>query len=109
MLSALLGTGGVGLSSSLGNVTGGSPSAPHLNTPGQIDPSSIERAYAALGLTYQGNQAPPQSVQQTQRAMNTMGNDKQRLQILFEQYFPVFFVLVHCHLEVWVLLFKGVI
>ncbi|XP_016091855.1 histone acetyltransferase p300-like [Sinocyclocheilus grahami] len=69
----LLGTGGVGLSSSLGNVTGGTPSAPHLNTPGQVDPSSIERAYAALGLTYQGNQAPPQPVQQTQRAVNTMG------------------------------------
>uniref|UniRef100_A0A8C1PY26 histone acetyltransferase n=1 Tax=Cyprinus carpio TaxID=7962 RepID=A0A8C1PY26_CYPCA len=73
----LLGTGGVGLSSSLGNITGGPPSAPHLNTPGQIDPSSIERAYAALGLTYQGNQASPQPVQQTQRAINTMGNDKQ--------------------------------
>uniref|UniRef100_A0A8C1ZEF4 histone acetyltransferase n=1 Tax=Cyprinus carpio TaxID=7962 RepID=A0A8C1ZEF4_CYPCA len=70
----LLGSGGVGLSSSLGNVTGGPPSAPHLNTPGQIDPSSIERAYAALGLTYQGNQAPPQPVQQTQRAVNTMAN-----------------------------------
>uniref|UniRef100_A0A671P770 histone acetyltransferase n=1 Tax=Sinocyclocheilus anshuiensis TaxID=1608454 RepID=A0A671P770_9TELE len=71
----LLGTGVVGLSSSLGNVTGGPPSAPHLNTPGQIDPSSIERAYAALGLTYQGNQASPQPVQQTQRAINTMGTN----------------------------------
>lgn len=81
MASALLGTGSVGLSSSLGNVTGGPPSAPNLNTQGQIDPSSIERAYAALGLTYQGNQAPPQPVQQTQRAMNTMGK---RLQILFK-------------------------
>uniref|UniRef100_A0A671P7F0 histone acetyltransferase n=1 Tax=Sinocyclocheilus anshuiensis TaxID=1608454 RepID=A0A671P7F0_9TELE len=68
-------TGVVGLSSSLGNVTGGPPSAPHLNTPGQIDPSSIERAYAALGLTYQGNQASPQPVQQTQRAINTMGTN----------------------------------
>ncbi|XP_051771389.1 histone acetyltransferase p300 isoform X8 [Ctenopharyngodon idella] len=70
---SLLGSGGVGLNSSLGNVTGGPPSAPNLNTQGQIDPSSIERAYAALGLTYQGNQATPQPVQQTQRAMNTMG------------------------------------
>lgn len=76
MASALLGTGSVGLSSSLGSVTGGSPSAPNLSTQGQIDPSSIERAYAALGLTYQGNQASPQPVQQTQRAMNTMGNDR---------------------------------
>lgn len=71
---ALIATGGVGLSSSLGSVSGGPPSAPSLNTPGQIDPSSIERAYAALGLTYQGNQAPPQPVQQTQRAVNSMGN-----------------------------------
>ena len=54
--SALLGGAGPGLGSSLGSVPGGPPSTPNLNPPSQIDPSSIERAYAALGLTYQGNQ-----------------------------------------------------
>lgn len=57
--TALLGGAGVGLGSSLGSVPGGQPSAPNLNPPSQIDPSSIERAYAALGLTYQGLQSQP--------------------------------------------------
>ncbi|CAI5674612.1 unnamed protein product [Oreochromis niloticus] len=55
---------GVGLVNSLGSgVPGGQSNAPNLNPPNQIDPSSIERAYAALGLTYQGNQMPQQSSQ----------------------------------------------
>ncbi|XP_068610300.1 histone acetyltransferase p300 [Brachionichthys hirsutus] len=53
----------VGLGSTLGAVPGGQPCAPNLNQPNQIDPSSIERAYAALGLTYQGNQIQPQTAQ----------------------------------------------
>ncbi|XP_056152565.1 histone acetyltransferase p300 [Lampris incognitus] len=52
----LLGSAGSALGSSIGAVPGGQPSAPNLNPPSQIDPSSIERAYAALGLTYQANQ-----------------------------------------------------
>uniref|UniRef100_A0AAR2JUV6 histone acetyltransferase n=1 Tax=Pygocentrus nattereri TaxID=42514 RepID=A0AAR2JUV6_PYGNA len=44
-----------------GSVPGGAPAAPSLNPPGQIDPSSIERAYAALGLTYQGTQTTGQN------------------------------------------------
>ena len=53
----------MGLGSSLGAAPGGQPSASSLNPPSQIDPSSIERAYAALGLTYQGNQMAPQPAQ----------------------------------------------
>lgn len=56
VFTAVLGGATASLSSSLGAVPGGQPSAPNLNPPSQIDPSSIERAYAALGLTYQGNQ-----------------------------------------------------
>lgn len=63
ILTALLGVTGAGLGSSLGAVPGGQPSAPNLNPPSQIDPSSIERAYAALGLTYQGNQIQVQTAQ----------------------------------------------
>lgn len=68
VLTALLAGVGAGLGSSLGAVPGGQPSAPNLNPPSQIDPSSIERAYAALGLTYQGNQI------QTQPAQPNMAN-----------------------------------
>lgn len=71
--TALLNTGNVGLGTALGTTPGGPHNAPNLNTPGQIDPSSIERAYAALGLTYQGNQASAQSAQQTPRPLGTMG------------------------------------
>lgn len=68
VLTALLGGAAAGLGSSLSAVPGGQPSAPNLNPPSQIDPSSIERAYAALGLTYQGNQI------QTQTAQPNMSN-----------------------------------
>ncbi|CAN9508994.1 unnamed protein product [Ophioblennius macclurei] len=47
---SLLGGTGAGLGSSLRAVP----------NPNQIDPTSMERAYAALGLTYQGNQIQPQ-------------------------------------------------
>ncbi|XP_037133556.1 histone acetyltransferase p300 isoform X7 [Syngnathus acus] len=81
---SLLGAAAAGLSSSLGSVPGSQPSAPNLNPPSQIDPSSIERAYAALGLTYQGNQIQGQHSQSNMvnqalqgqpgmRPMNPMG------------------------------------
>lgn len=64
LLTALVNSAGVGLVNSLGSgVPGGQSNTPNLNPPNQIDPSSIERAYAALGLTYQGNQMPQQSPQ----------------------------------------------
>lgn len=78
--TALVGSAGLGLGSGLGTVPGGQPSTPSLNTPGQIDPSSIERAYAALGLTYQGNQVPPQPNQTTSRSLNAIGKHSQRAQ-----------------------------
>ncbi|KAF7204814.1 histone acetyltransferase p300 isoform X1 [Nothobranchius furzeri] len=68
---SLLGGGGAGLGSSLSAVPGSQPSAPNIHPPSQIDPSSIERAYAALGLTYQGNQI------QTQTAQPNMSNQGQ--------------------------------
>ncbi|KAK1881675.1 Histone acetyltransferase p300, partial [Dissostichus eleginoides] len=81
---SLLGAAAAGLGSSLGSLPGGPPSASNLNPPSQIDPSSIERAYAALGLTYQGNQIQVQSGQPNMsntslqgpagmRTLNTMG------------------------------------
>ncbi|XP_024140259.1 histone acetyltransferase p300 isoform X2 [Oryzias melastigma] len=75
---SLLGAAAAGLGSSLGAVPGAQPSTPNLNPPSQIDPSSIERAYAALGLTYQGNQIQTQSSQPNQgpagmRPLNPIG------------------------------------
>ncbi|KAK7944349.1 hypothetical protein WMY93_000077 [Mugilogobius chulae] len=60
---SLLAGAAAGLGSSLGTVPGGQPSAPNLNPASQIDPSSIERAYQALGLPYQGNQIQAQTSQ----------------------------------------------
>uniref|UniRef100_H3CHN1 histone acetyltransferase n=1 Tax=Tetraodon nigroviridis TaxID=99883 RepID=H3CHN1_TETNG len=61
---SLLNSTGVGLVNSIGaGLPGGQSNNPNLNPPNQIDPSSIERAYAALGLTYQGNQMPQQPSQ----------------------------------------------
>ncbi|TRY57738.1 hypothetical protein DNTS_012296 [Danionella cerebrum] len=76
----LLGGPGMGIGGPLGaSLPGGQPSAPNLNPPNQIDPSSIERAYAALGLTYQGNQASNQNQQSSvppqpgMRTLNSIG------------------------------------
>uniref|UniRef100_A0A671K317 histone acetyltransferase n=1 Tax=Sinocyclocheilus anshuiensis TaxID=1608454 RepID=A0A671K317_9TELE len=75
---SLLGGAGMGMGGPLGgSLPGGQPSAPNLNPPSQIDPSSIERAYAALGLTYQGNQASSQNQQTSvpaQPGMRTLNN-----------------------------------
>ncbi|TKS91650.1 CREB-binding protein [Collichthys lucidus] len=84
---SLVNSAGVGLVNSLGSgVPGGQSNTPNLNPPNQIDPSSIERAYAALGLTYQGNQMPQQPSQANMpnqgmqgqpgmRTLNTMGGN----------------------------------
>lgn len=58
---------GLGNPSSLGV---GQQSTPSLSTVSQIDPSSIERAYAALGLPYQVNQIPPQPQVQAKNQQN---------------------------------------
>lgn len=75
----------MGMSGPLGgSLPGGQPSAPNLNPPSQIDPSSIERAYAALGLTYQGNQASSQNQQTSvtaqpgMRSLNIIGGSFSR-------------------------------
>lgn len=85
LLTALVNSAAVGLVNALGpSVPGGQSNTPSLNPPNQIDPSSIERAYAALGLTYQGNQMPQQPPQANMpnqglqgqpgmRPLNTMG------------------------------------
>nr|XP_044635118.1 histone acetyltransferase p300 isoform X2 [Equus asinus] len=58
---------GLGNTGSLGV---GQQSTPSLSTVSQIDPSSIERAYAALGLPYQVNQLPTQPQVQAKNQQN---------------------------------------
>uniref|UniRef100_A0A4W5K6K0 histone acetyltransferase n=1 Tax=Hucho hucho TaxID=62062 RepID=A0A4W5K6K0_9TELE len=53
----LLSSPNAALQNSLASVVSGPPSARSLSTPTPIDPSSMQRAYAALGLPY-SNQTP---------------------------------------------------
>lgn len=74
-LPALLGGAAVGLANT-GSVGVGQQTMPNINTTSQIDPSSIERAYAALGLTYQGNQMqtqPQAQVKNQQQGQSPQG------------------------------------
>ncbi|XP_061605507.1 CREB binding protein b isoform X3 [Phyllopteryx taeniolatus] len=83
----MLGSPGASLQNAIGAVGAGQPSAPTINNAAtHIDPSSMQRAYAALGLPY-GNQSPaqnqgqgptqhnPQGHQQL-RSMNTLGTNQ---------------------------------
>ena len=62
LLVALLGSPAGGIQNSIASSTG-QPATPSLSNPNPIDPSSMQRAYAALGLPY-GNQ--PQAPLQPQ-------------------------------------------
>lgn len=79
LFTALVNSAGVGLVNSLGSgVPGGQSNTPNLNPPNQMDPSSIERAYAALGLTYQGNAIPPQPSQANMSSQGLQGQPGMR-------------------------------
>ncbi|EMP29443.1 CREB-binding protein [Chelonia mydas] len=56
---ALLGSPAGGMQNSIGSVGTGQQTTPSLSNPNPIDPSSMQRAYAALGLPY-GNQPQTQ-------------------------------------------------
>lgn len=62
---ALLGSPAGGIQNSIGSVGTGQQSTPALSNPNPIDPSSMQRAYAALGLPY-GNQPQTQLQPQVQ-------------------------------------------
>uniref|UniRef100_A0A4W5K687 histone acetyltransferase n=1 Tax=Hucho hucho TaxID=62062 RepID=A0A4W5K687_9TELE len=82
----LLSSPNAALQNSLASVVSGPPSAPSLSTPTPIDPSSMQRAYAALGLPYSNQtptpgQTPPGGQNATQgqhpqlmRPINALGN-----------------------------------
>ncbi|XP_066511309.1 CREB-binding protein-like [Hoplias malabaricus] len=56
----MLSSPNTGLQNTMGPVGSGQPTAPALNTSTPIDPSSMQRAYAALGLPY-SSQTPTQT------------------------------------------------
>lgn len=56
----MLSSPNTGLQNPMSSVGAGQPSAPTINTSAPIDPSSMQRAYAALGLPY-SSQAPGQA------------------------------------------------
>uniref|UniRef100_A0A8C0FGI7 histone acetyltransferase n=1 Tax=Bubo bubo TaxID=30461 RepID=A0A8C0FGI7_BUBBB len=61
----LLGSPAGGIQNSIGSVGTGQQNTPSLSNPNPIDPSSMQRAYAALGLPY-GNQPQTQLQPQVQ-------------------------------------------
>ncbi|MCJ8739495.1 hypothetical protein PDJAM_G00047830 [Pangasius djambal] len=81
-----------GMQASMGTVGTSQPSAPNISNTTNIDPSSMQRAYAALGLPY-GNQSATQTqaqvlghqtlqtqpLQQQLRPMNTLGTNPMNL------------------------------
>uniref|UniRef100_W5M4A1 histone acetyltransferase n=1 Tax=Lepisosteus oculatus TaxID=7918 RepID=W5M4A1_LEPOC len=87
----MLSSPSAGLQNSIGTVGTGQQTTPTINSTTPIDPSSMQRAYAALGLPY-GNQPPTQTqpqvpgqqTAQTQphqqmRPMNTLGTNQMNL------------------------------
>uniref|UniRef100_A0A3P8SB98 histone acetyltransferase n=1 Tax=Amphiprion percula TaxID=161767 RepID=A0A3P8SB98_AMPPE len=91
----MLSSPSTGLQNPMSSVGVGQPSAPTINTSAPIDPSSMQRAYAALGLPYssqatgqaqqaqqapgqtagaQNAQAQQQQLPQQMRPINTLGN-----------------------------------
>lgn len=83
--AAMLSSPNAGLQNPMSSVGVGQPSAPTINTSAPIDPSSMQRAYAALGLPYssqatgqaQAQQAPGPG--QTTGAQNAQAQQQQQL------------------------------
>lgn len=77
--SAMLGSPGAALQTAISTVGSGQPSASAINSAAtHIDPSSMQRAYAALGLPY-GNQSPAQVQGQGPNQQNSQGPQHQQL------------------------------
>ena len=85
--TAMLSSPNTGLPNPMSSVGAGQTSTPTINTSTPIDPSSMQRAYAALGLTY-SSQTPGQT--QAQGAVQTSGaTNTQTQQTLPPQLRPV--------------------
>ncbi|XP_075422470.1 CREB-binding protein isoform X2 [Ascaphus truei] len=83
--SPLLGSPSSGVQNPIGSAGPGQPTAPSLSSPNPIDPSSMQRAYAALGLPYgnqpqgPGQQPVQPQVHQQIRNINALGGNQMNL------------------------------
>ncbi|CAM5143814.1 unnamed protein product [Eretmochelys imbricata] len=87
----LLGSPAGGMQNSIGSVGTGQQTTPSLSNPNPIDPSSMQRAYAALGLPYgnqpqtqlqpqvQGQQPAQPQAHQQMRTINPLGANQMNL------------------------------
>uniref|UniRef100_A0A8B9GHF4 histone acetyltransferase n=1 Tax=Amazona collaria TaxID=241587 RepID=A0A8B9GHF4_9PSIT len=96
----LLGSPAGGIQNSIGSVGTGQQNTPSLSNPNPIDPSSMQRAYAALGLPYgnqpqtqlqpqvQGQQPAQPQAHQQMRTINALGRWKkyQETKVPFSVY-----------------------
>ncbi|KAI3352943.1 hypothetical protein L3Q82_019524 [Scortum barcoo] len=83
--AAILSSPSTGLQNPMSSVGVGQPSAPTINTSAPIDPSSMQRAYAALGLPYSSQATGQAGAQQatgpgqTAGAQNAQAQQQQQL------------------------------
>ncbi|KAL0617308.1 CREB-binding protein [Plecturocebus cupreus] len=87
LLHAILGSPASGIQNTIGSVGTGQQNATSLSNPNPIDPSSMQRAYAALGLPYMnqpqtqlqpqvpGQQPAQPQTHQQMRTLNPLGNN----------------------------------
>uniref|UniRef100_A0A3B3XSQ8 histone acetyltransferase n=1 Tax=Poecilia mexicana TaxID=48701 RepID=A0A3B3XSQ8_9TELE len=86
----LLSSPNTGLQNPMSTVGMGQPSAPTINTSAPIDPSSMQRAYAALGLPYSSQAAGQAAAQQAPgQAAGAQNSQAQQQQQLPQQMRPI--------------------
>lgn len=88
----MLNSPNAGLQNPMSSVGVGQPSAPTINTSAPIDPSSMQRAYAALGLPYSSQAAGQAQAQQATGPGQTAGAQNaqaQQQQQLSQQMRPI--------------------
>lgn len=86
----MLSSPNTGLQNSMSSVGVGQPSTPTISTSAPIDPSSMQRAYAALGLPYSSQATGQAPTQQAPGAGQTAGApNTQAQQQLPQQMRPI--------------------
>lgn len=94
---AILGSPASGIQNTIGSVGAGQQNATSLSNPNPIDPSSMQRAYAALGLPYMnqpqtqlqpqvpGQQAAQPPAHQQMRTLNALGKSRNTQELTFSR------------------------
>ncbi|XP_045903042.1 histone lysine acetyltransferase CREBBP isoform X4 [Micropterus dolomieu] len=85
----MLSSPNAGLQNPMSTVGVGQPSAPTINTSTPIDPSSMQRAYAALGLPYSSQATGQAGAQQATGPGQTAGAQNSQAQQLPQQMRPI--------------------